>query len=740
LYEQENEGSGIKYTISGQVTDAETGEPVIGAAVVLDGAGGTSTDILGKYTLTTLETGRHSILFSYLAYEVLIKKITLAENVLYNLDVALTPKIMVLDPIVVTVGKYEQKQSEVTVSMEVIKSQMIDDVNPGKMSDVLDKVPGVNVLNNQINIRGGSGWSYGVGSRVLLLVDDLPLLSADAQDVKWAFLPMENVDQIEIIKGAASALYGGSALDGIIHIRTATPGSKPVTKASITTGQFDTPKQESFKHWTTPPRMGRIQAMHSRRIKRWDLITSGNFFFNQSYRKEEEIKGGRLFMRLYRRPKDVYGFKYGLSLTGYIDTAGNFLYWQDAENPYLPDTNTVSHLRNNRIAIDPFIHYTTKKDSKHSLLGRIYITDFQNDSQQESLGQVFYAEYRYQKRFEIIEDYSVTLTSGLVGNYTFIYSPGFYGDHRGENIALFAQLDQKIKKLNFSFGSRLESYKVDTFKRSVHPIFRSGIAIELAKATFLRASLGQGIRFASVAEKFTETKAGAITVFPNPNLKEETGWSSEIGIKQGYKISKLAGFLDLAVFWTEYDNLIEFIFGNYDPNSGVEGLGFKAKNVTDARIYGFEVSTLGEWAIKKSKLRFLAGYHFITPLDLKYTPSPTDTLGTEKFLKYRHRHMAKINAAYDHRLFTFGMHLNYNSFVINIDDIFNSDDRVKGGRAYREENQHGDLLIDAFLKFKILRSTHLSLHAKNIFNTEYMFIPGNMGAPRSYSVQLLFRI
>jgi len=69
--------------------------------------------------------------------------------------------------------------------------------------------------------QGGSGYSYGAGSRVLVLVDDLPLLSPDAGDVKWDYLPVENISQVEIIKGASSVLYGSSALNGIINVRTA---------------------------------------------------------------------------------------------------------------------------------------------------------------------------------------------------------------------------------------------------------------------------------------------------------------------------------------------------------------------------------------------------------------------------------------------------------------------------------------------------------------------------------------
>jgi hypothetical protein len=74
--------------------------------------------------------------------------------------------------------------------------------------------------DGQASIRGGSGWSYGAGSRVLVLYDDLPLLSAEGADAKWALIPMENIESMEVIKGAASSIYGSGALNGVINFRT----------------------------------------------------------------------------------------------------------------------------------------------------------------------------------------------------------------------------------------------------------------------------------------------------------------------------------------------------------------------------------------------------------------------------------------------------------------------------------------------------------------------------------------
>ena len=75
--------------------------------------------------------------------------------------------------------------------------------------------------------------------------------------------------------------------------------------------------------------------------------------------------------------------------------------------------------------------------------------------------------------------------------------------------------------------------KNDSVTLPFNPVFRSAVHYEIAPFTHLRASLGQGVRYPSVAERFTQTSVGGLNIFPNANLNPETGWAAEIGIKQG---------------------------------------------------------------------------------------------------------------------------------------------------------------------------------------------------------------
>ncbi len=161
-------------------------------------------------------------------------------------------KIREIDQVVVSANRTEQKIAELAVSMDIIKSSFLSDNHITDAQEIINKTPGIEVMDGQASVRGGSGFSYGAGSRVMVLIDGLPVLSSDAGSIRWQFLPLENISQIEIIKGASSVLYGSSALNGIINFRTADAGNIPVTQFYAETGIYGKPKNKNWVWWDTP--------------------------------------------------------------------------------------------------------------------------------------------------------------------------------------------------------------------------------------------------------------------------------------------------------------------------------------------------------------------------------------------------------------------------------------------------------------------------------------------------------
>ena len=258
--------------------------------------------------------------------------------------------------------------------MEVIKPEFIENVNAESMDVALNKVPGLNIADGQASIRGGGGYSYGAGSRVLLLVNDLPLISPDAGDIKWNFIPLENIEQVEIIKGASSALYGSSALNGVINVRTSNPGLIPETKINFYTGLYTTPKREELKWWGDKKLFYSATSFsHSRIIGNTDLIVGSNLFHDPGYRTDNSEDRVRANMTLNHRSQIIKGLSYGISTNYMYQDKTDFLLWKNAQQgAYTQFQDAISPSTGIRLTIDPFINLLNENGNKHSIKSRYF--------------------------------------------------------------------------------------------------------------------------------------------------------------------------------------------------------------------------------------------------------------------------------------------------------------------------------------------------------------------------------
>ncbi len=750
-----------KTGVKGKVTDSKSTEPLVGVTVSAEDNTVVVTDIHGEYLLE-LKAGEHIITFQYIGFATEKRKVFINDGKIKTMNIMAVVSSNMLNETVISAGKFEQKLSDVTVSIQAIKPAMIENNNTNSIETIVDKSPGVTILDHQASIRGGSGYSYGAGSRVLLLVDDLPMLSGDAGDVKWEFAPVENIEQIEVIKGAASALYGSSALNGIINIRTTQPGLIPQTKIIINDGLYMNPERKEIIWWgvNQPLFMG-IQFLHSRKIKNLDFTIGGNLYFDQGYRLDDNKQRARINVNLRYKSKKVKGLSYGINANALNNKGHNYLLWLNGDSGvYRPSASYSQEINNSRMNIDPFIVYYRDSTVRHSLRGRYYQINNSNSSKQSARSYVYYAEYQFQKHFKR----NLTLTTGLTGSYDYVVSD-LYGDinHFATNGGVFAQFDKKIRKLTLSLGARNEIYRMDKNNDNSKPVFRTGLSYQVAKATFLRASFGQGFRYPAIAEKFISSSVGAIKLFPNDTLKPETGWSAEIGFKQGFKLGGWLGYVDVAGFWTQYHNMIEFTFGQHYPNDSIAAnpgihyfdyTGFKAYNISNAQINGYDVTVMTQGILFGFHTTILAGYTFTNPIDLDLK---RDSLKTTKgdILKYRFYHSAKADVEIDYKSIGFGINIEYHSYMINIDKAFEDPIKLPDGhpliqngdtvfilpglKEYREKHHTGDMIFDARVSYQITEQAKVSFIVKNLFNREYMGRPGDVQPPRNIALQLSFK-
>ena len=197
-----------------QIIDGQTRESVPFVAVQLDNRITLVTDSNGIACFPL--AGRREVRCEMVGYEPFNKQVDLQPS--ETTQIALTPAENLLNLMVVSGTKYIKPIEKLTVSMEVIRGADLTRKVTPNLSDAIERLPGINILDGQASIRGGSSYAYGAGSRVLLVVDDMPLMTSDRNDIKWNFVPLELVDQVEVTKGASSVSYGASALNGIIQV------------------------------------------------------------------------------------------------------------------------------------------------------------------------------------------------------------------------------------------------------------------------------------------------------------------------------------------------------------------------------------------------------------------------------------------------------------------------------------------------------------------------------------------
>ncbi|MCM8872157.1 MAG: TonB-dependent receptor [Paludibacteraceae bacterium] len=950
-------------TVEGFVYDKDNNEPMIGVTVSCKVNGqikGTVTDIDGKYSLDIPE-GSTSLSFSFMGYEPQNVPVIVERHKGFKGNVYMAQVSTDLDAVVVSAGRYEQKLSDLTVSMNVLKAADITKNSPSDIKATLNNTSGVDVTDKQPSIRGGSGWTYGVGSRCLIMVDGMSILSPAGGEINWNAVPMENIAQVEVMKGASSVLYGSSALNGLINVRTSRPSIDPTTRINMYMSIYNQPKNDSYvwydkRFWKEGayhvepflrktlfsgirnPMSDGIDISHERRIGNVDVTAAVNLFTDEGYKKGGYNKRVRAAAGVtYYSPK-IKGMNFGFN-TNFLSTeAADAFLWRSDKAPYEQSPLANMARQTNEFYFDPqFTYHDYDRGMMHKLRGRFYtsasninseatdkniseildnmgtnyealakdvqqivtkvqaknpnfaglvdqsdfsaITDmynilsevypdvkvnkitglvakmliggltpenisdgvtaikqignkyFPNASSADyvdliawamakgtlptslnavipiALNEVlnngkqeqaklndpdrvddYYLDYQFSKEFGSQN----TLTVGAT--YEHVYSLAeTSGTHHSDNAALYVQYDDKFfDKLNLSVGGRFEYYRVDDAKKEsetdifglkvpVKPVFRGGLNYQVAKGTFIRGSFGQGYRYPSITEKFVRKDIGGIGAYPNMDLKAESGYNVELGIKQGYKVGNVKGFVDMAAFYTEYKDMIEFrigLFNNNAPytyidnlsqvltilqNGDMLGIGAQFYNVNNARIYGAEVNFSGIWDItSKTNLMFNVGYVYTEPIDVDYKDinaveaGYTDLLqmkqksNTSKYLKYRQKHSLKGSLDLTYDRYSIGTSMTWKSKTLAV-DYFMVDERDKENpdvmdyvrsllfgdlQGYWEKNNKGYFVQDLRASVQITKGFKVMGIISNLWNKEYSTRPMDISQPRTYTLQL----
>ncbi|HPS63849.1 MAG TPA: TonB-dependent receptor, partial [Bacteroidales bacterium] len=551
--------------VRGTVLDDKSSEPLPFVNIGIRGqTTGTFSDSNGAYHLE-LPRGEYDLIISSVGYEKMEQHIHVDGRRVYNLDLRLISTSQELSTVVVSASKYAQKLEESIATIEVIKAQSIRNSNPTSIDKAIDKIPGITIVDNEPQVRGGSGFSSGLGSRVMVMVDEIPVLRGDAGRPNWGFLPVDDVEQIELIKGASSVIYGSSAITGAINIRTAYPKDIPETKVNSFVGVYSKPSRRYTTPWTgmNPIQYG-FSVSHLHKYENIDLGVGASYFNDQGYvrgtpevasdtnfNKGEFERRGKIYFNTRVRNRKIEGLTYGLNGNlMYSDNAQTF-FWYDADtNIYRSYPGALSHFREFSFFADPYVKYFNKNGNSHSLKNRVYYGNNEANNNQSNRYLTVYNEYQHTHKFRKLGD--LMLVAGIMNTYSHSSGQVFSGklaadgtttlnesgEYNSDNFAIYAQMEKKFfKRLTFLLGGRWEYYHIAGFHEN-KPVFRTGINLQAARGTFLRASIGQGYRAPSIGERYITTNSGDFGFYPNPDLVSETSLSGELGVKQLFKIGK----------------------------------------------------------------------------------------------------------------------------------------------------------------------------------------------------------
>ena len=696
------------YEINGTVTDS-SGNPLSQVNIIIIGGEiGAASDDEGRYSIKNVRPGDYQIEFSSIGFQSYITGVKITNSPV-TVNAELHEKPVETGQIIVTAGKHEQNISELPVSAEVIPSKDLAERNISNLRYALEYAPGVNMVEDQVSIRGSSGYSRGAGTRVLLALDGIPFYTGDTGEIIWEIIPVTEIQRVEIIKGAASSLYGSSAIGGVINVITKDITKKPFTYFKSYIGTYDKP---SYAEWDWS---GKYRPFNGLTLSHSN--TFGNFGFTLALTRIEDsgYKQSGFFKRYVGYFKGKYKFS-GLSdLTLFVNSinqrSGNFIYWKDINHALVPpDADQGQRTMSNRYMFGLIYKNVFTKDFSINVRSSYYKTNWSDQTTSHNTSTTNLYRTEIQTNNKISDNF--ILTSGIEGTASNV-SSNIFGKPTSNGFGAYSQADIKFDfPLSLSAGVRYDIDKIKTLETfdAISPKF--GVNYKLSDKLILRSSLGTGFRAPSLAEAFTSTTASGIIVRPNPNIKPEHNFTFEVGAN--YQVLHNLN-LDIAAFNNEYYDFIE-------PELLVDSLGIsfgQFDNISRARIQGFEVDT--KYNIIPDNLNLSLSYTYLWARDLN----------TNKALKYRPRHMFYVNLDYKFSSFEFGSDFRYLSRVEEIDNlsqfIIDGNERVA---IYVLDLRAGY----NFMTFNV--PGRLFINVNNVLNYYYVALIGNISPVRNASLSL----
>ncbi len=531
--------------------------------------------------------------------------------------------------VVVTATRTERELQEVPVSISVVTQEEIQRSSATTVADALQDIPGVEVFDQSIaggkrvQIRGESG------ARVLVLIDGQKISEQKSMDGAALLIDPNRIEQVEVIKGPASVLYGSEAIGGVVNIITKKGGERPLQAEASAT--YDTSATGRVGYASA---FGRYEGL-SYRVS-GSLTDYGNrrtpdgTLDNTSY----DIRDFSAFFghdwKKISIGATVEDYKSEIQSHTPEGTTGSVLtyfqldlpQWERRKAGAFFEARDISDFFT-RVRVDCYYQNTFKEFKNDMILsipmgpmGRL-IRDMRQrtENDQDTYGGLIQTDWRplqnhyliigYEPGFDRLDstlDVVTVQRSPLPPPFGTTTTTVQSFDYKAEmdTHAVYIQDEWTLPAdFTLTLGGRqtwVDSSLTDTnnpniekdSKKDSKPVFSAGLTYAGIRHLVLRSLFAQGYRFPNLQQLFIGTvHGGADPTFPNPDLDPETSNNYELGLR--FKNQVLA--IDIAGFFSDAKDYI-----TTEPVAG----GRQFTNVEKAKTYGVEATasyTFSDWGL-----------------------------------------------------------------------------------------------------------------------------------------------
>lgn len=555
-------GASAQRIVSGTVVD-ENNESLPGTTVTVKElpALGATTDNRGAYSLTLPDAKEYTLQVSYIGYLTQTRKVAAGSKNVRE-DFRLKEDAIGMETVVVTGTRTPKLLKDAPIVTRVITADDIKKVDATHIGDLLQaELPGIEfsyAMNQQtsLNMQG-----FG-GNAVLFLVDGERLAGETLDNIDYDRLNMDNVERIEIVKGAASSLYGSNAVGGVVNIISKVSTEPWSVNLNARYGAYDNQRYGGSIGFNA----GKFNSMTNIQHTSVDTIPMKS---DGDFKKVYASKTWNVKERL------VYTHNDHLKLTA---RAGYFFRERDQmNNGSARDRyrDFSGGLKGNYVfdkKSDLEVGYTFDQYDKSDYMpqtGR----DVRDYSNVQHSVRAFY-------NHTFVDKHTLTVGGDYMRDYLMSYQFEDNGSKHQYTVDAFAQFDMNLTdRLNIIAGLRYDYYSDANVENTSSKL---GIMYKVGDCS-LRASYAGGFRAPTLKEMYMNFDMASIfMIYGNPNLKPETSQNYSLSaeyMKGRYNLT-VTGFYNMvdnriSTVWSDalkgqfYTNISQVKISGLDANASV---------------------------------------------------------------------------------------------------------------------------------------------------------------------------